>query len=62
MGAYALGLIPLLNHLQSIKQGVKYFDFIDHLTAAGKLVEIKIYWLKIQNMVTTQSHQSHSLL
>ena len=61
MAAYALGLTPLLDHLQSFKRSVKHVAFADDLTGAGKLEEIKIWW-NIPNMVTTQSHQCHSLL
>ena len=61
MAAYALGLTPLLDHLQFVKRSVKHVAFADDLTGAGKLEEIKIWW-NIPNMVTTQSHQCHSLL
>ena len=44
MAAYALGLIPLLDHLQSVKRSVKHVAFADDLTGAGKLEEIKIWW------------------
>ena len=44
MAAYALGLTPLLDHLQSFKRNVKQFAFADDLTGAGKLEEIKIWW------------------
>ena len=43
MAAYALGLSPLLDHLQSIKRSVKHVAFADDLTGAGKLKEIKIW-------------------
>ena len=61
MAAYALGLTPLLDHLQFVKISVKHVAFADDLTSAGKLLEIKIWW-NILNMVPTQSHQCHSLL
>ena len=57
MAAYALGLTPLLDHLQSVKRSVKNVVFADDLTSAGKSEEIKV-----QSMVTTQSYQSHCLL
>ena len=44
MAAYALGLIPLLDHLQSVKRSVKHVAFADDLTGAGNLEEIKIWW------------------
>ena len=44
MAAYALGLTPLLDHLQSLKRSVKHVAFADDLTGAGKLKEIKIWW------------------
>ena len=44
MAAYALGLTPLLDHLQSVKRSVKHVAFADDLTGAGKLKEIKIWW------------------
>ena len=44
MAAYALGLTPLLDHLQSLKRSVKHVAFADDLTGAGKLKEIKIRW------------------
>ena len=44
MAAYALGLTPLLDHLQSFKRNVKHVAFADDLTGAGKLGEIKIWW------------------
>ena len=44
MAAYALGLTPLLDHLQSVKRSVKHVAFADYLTGAGKLEEIKIWW------------------
>ena len=37
MAAYALGLTPLLDHLQSVKRSVKHDAFADDLTGAGKL-------------------------
>ena len=42
--AYALGLTPSLDHLQSIKRSVKHVAFVDDLTGAGKLKEVKIWW------------------
>ena len=44
MAAYALGLTSLLDHLQSVKRSVKHLAFVDDLTWAGKLKEIKIWW------------------
>ena len=44
MAAYTLGLTPLLDHIQSFKRSVKHVAFTDHLTGAGKLEEIKIWW------------------
>ena len=44
MAAYALGLTPLLDHLQSVKRSVKHVAFADDQTGAGKLKEIKIWW------------------
>ena len=44
MAAYALGLTPLLDHVQSVKRSVKHVAFADDLTVAGKLKEIKIWW------------------
>ena len=44
MAAYALGLTPLLDHLQSVKRSVKHVAFADDLTGAGNLEEIKIWW------------------
>ena len=44
MAACALGLTPLLDHLQSIKRNLKHFAFADELTSAGKLEEIQIWW------------------
>ena len=65
-GSYALGLTPLLDHLQSVKRSVKHVAFADNLTGTGTLKEIKIWWdtlvTKVPNMVTTQSHQSHSIV
>ena len=37
MAEYALGLNPLLDHLQSVKRSVKHDAFADDLTGAGKL-------------------------
>ena len=67
MAAYALGLTPLLDYLQSFKRSVKHVAFTDDETGAGKLEEIKIWWdtlmtNMVTNMVTTQSHQSQFLL
>ena len=42
MAAYALGLTPLLDHLQSFKRSVEHVAFADDETGAGKLEEIKI--------------------
>ena len=42
--AYALGLTPSLDHLQSVKRSVKHAAFVDDLTGAGKLKEVKIWW------------------
>ena len=42
MAAYAFGLTPLLNHLQSIKRSAKHVAFADNLTDAKKSEEIKI--------------------
>ena len=42
MAAYALGLPPLLDYLQSVKRSVKHVAFADDLTGAGNLEEIKI--------------------
>ena len=50
MAAYALGLTPLLEHLQSFKRSVKHVAFADDLTGPGKLEEIKIWW----DTVTTE--------
>ena len=61
MAAYALGLTPLLDHLQSIKRSVKHDAFADYVTGAEMLEEIKIWWNTL-SMVTTQSQQCHSLL
>ena len=36
MAEYALGLTPLLDHLQSVKRSVKHDAFADDLTGAGK--------------------------
>ena len=44
MAAYALGLTPLVDHVQSVKRSVKHVAFADDLTVAGKLKEIKIWW------------------
>ena len=44
IAACALGLTPLLDHLQSFKRSVKHVAFTDDLTGAGKLEEIKIWW------------------
>ena len=44
MAAYALGLTPLLYHLQSVKRSVKHAAFADDLTGARNLEEIKIWW------------------
>ena len=44
MAAYALGLTPLLDHVQSVKRSVKHVAFADDLTVAGKLKKIKIWW------------------
>ena len=44
MAAYALGLTPLLDYLQSVKRSVKHVAFADDLTGAGNLEEIKIWW------------------
>ena len=44
MAAYALGLTPLLDHLQSIKRSVKHVIFTDDLPGAGKSEEIKTWW------------------
>ena len=44
MTAYALGLTPLIDHLQSVKRSVKHVAFADDLTGAGNLEEIKIWW------------------
>ena len=44
IAAYALGLTPSLDHLQSIKRSVKHVAFVDDLTGAGKLKEVKIWW------------------
>ena len=66
MAAYALGLTPLLDHLQSVKRSVKHVAFADDLIGVGNSEEIKIWCDTLitegPNMVTTQSHQSHSLL
>ena len=66
MAAYALGLPPLLDYLQSIKRSFKHFAFANDLTGARKLEEIKIWWDTLMtegpNMVTNQSHQNHFLL
>ena len=66
MVVYALNLTPLLDHLQSVKRSVKHVAFIDDLTGAGKLEEIKIWW---DNLMTEcpkygyyPTYQSHSLL
>ena len=37
MAAYALGLTPLLNHLQSVKGSVKHVTFANDLTGNGNL-------------------------
>ena len=44
MTACALGLTPLLDHLQSVKRTVKHVAFADDLIGAGNLEEIKIWW------------------
>ena len=44
MVADALGLTPLLDHLQSAKRSVKHVAFAYDLTGAMKLEEIKIRW------------------
>ena len=44
MAAYALGLTPLLDHLQPVKGSVKHVAFEDDLIGAGKLEKIKIWW------------------
>ena len=44
MTAYALGLTPVLDHLQSVKRSVKHVAFADDLIGAGNLEEIKIWW------------------
>ena len=44
MATYALGLTPLLDHLQSVKRSVEHVAFGDDLAGAGKLEEIKIWW------------------
>ena len=41
MTAYALGLTPLLDHLQFVKRSVKHIAFADDLTSGRKLEEIK---------------------
>ena len=47
MAGYVLS--PLLDHLQSIKRGVKHVAFADDLTNAKKLEEIKIWWNVLMN-------------
>ena len=37
MAAYALGLTPLLDHLQSIKRSVKHAPVGNNLTGTGKV-------------------------
>ena len=44
IAAYALGLTPLLDYLQSVKRSVKHVAFADDLTGAGNLEDIKIWW------------------
>ena len=47
MAGYALGLSPLLNHLQSVKRSVKHVTFANDVTGAGNLKEIKIWWVTL---------------
>ena len=47
MAEYALGVTPLLFHLQSVKRSVKHVAFANDLTGAGKLEEIKIWWVTL---------------
>ena len=44
MAAYALGVTPLLDYLQSVKRSVKHVAFADDVTGVGNLEEIKIWW------------------
>ena len=43
MAVYALGLTPLLDHLQSVRS-VKHVAFADNLTGKGKIKETKNWW------------------
>ena len=68
MGAYALGILPLIhflfefisiNHLSA-----KEVAFADDFTVAGKLTSIRDYWenqqFLAQRMVTSQKLQNHT--
>ena len=54
MGAYSLGVTPLLHFFHEFvlvnKQGCKELAFVDDFFVAGKIKEVKTYWKMIQQI------------